>query len=89
VHLVLDNSSTHKPPAIQRWLAAHARFALPFTPTSSSWPNLVERWSAEMTSCGPSSSTGASRPRRALTRARTRLGLLPQVLLRDRSEQRD
>jgi transposase len=49
VHLVLDNSSTHKTPAIQKWLAAHPRFALHFTPTSSSWLNLVERWFAELT----------------------------------------
>jgi transposase len=50
VHLVLDNSSTHKTPAIQKWLAAHPRFVLHFTPTSSSWLNLVERWFAELTS---------------------------------------
>ena len=50
VHLVLDNSSTHKTPAIQRWLVAHPRFVLHFTPTSSSWLNLVERWFAELTS---------------------------------------
>jgi transposase len=49
VHLVLDNSSTHKTPAIQRWLAAHPRFVLHFTPTSASWLNLVERWFAELT----------------------------------------
>jgi transposase len=49
VHLVLDNSSTHKTPLIQRWLAAHPRFVLHFTPTSSSWLNLVERWFAELT----------------------------------------
>jgi transposase len=49
VHLVLDNSSTHKTPAIQRWLAAHPRFVVHFTPTSSSWLNLVERWFAELT----------------------------------------
>jgi transposase len=49
VHLVLDNSSTHKTPAIQHWLAAHPRFRLHFTPTSSSWLNLVERWFAELT----------------------------------------
>jgi transposase len=49
VHLVLDNSSTHKTPAIQRWLAKHPRFVLHFTPTSSSWLNLVERWFAELT----------------------------------------
>src|SRR3954447_14517352 len=49
VHLVLDNASTHKTPAIQTWLAAHPRFVLHFTPTSSSWLNLVERWFAELT----------------------------------------
>jgi transposase len=49
VHIVLDNSSTHKTPAIGRWLAAHPRFVLHFTPTSSSWLNLVERWFAELT----------------------------------------
>ena len=37
VHLVLDNSSTHKTPAVQRWLDAHPRFVLHLTPTSSSW----------------------------------------------------
>jgi transposase len=46
VHVVLDNASTHKTPAIRRWLAAHPRFVLHFTPTSSSWLNLVERWFA-------------------------------------------
>jgi transposase len=49
VHLVLDNSSTHKTPKIKRWLAAHPRFVLHFTPTSSSWLNLVERWFSELT----------------------------------------
>src|SRR5512133_390495 len=49
VHLVLDNSSTHKTPAIQRWLTAHPRFVVHFTPTSSSWLNLVERWFSELT----------------------------------------
>jgi transposase len=49
VHLVLDNSSTHKTPLIRRWLTAHPRFVLHFTPTSSSWLNLVERWFAELT----------------------------------------
>jgi transposase len=50
VHLVLDNSSTHKTPAIRNWLLAHPRFVLHFTPTSSSWLNLVERWFGELTS---------------------------------------
>jgi transposase len=49
VHLILDNASTHKTPAIKRWLAGHPRFVLHFTPTSSSWLNLVERWFAELT----------------------------------------
>jgi transposase len=49
VHLILDNSSTHKTPAIRTWLAVHPRFVLHFTPTSSSWLNLVERWFAELT----------------------------------------
>ena len=49
VHIVLDNSSTHKTPAIQKWLLAHPRFVLHFTPTSSSWPNLVERWFSALT----------------------------------------
>src|SRR5947209_11443764 len=50
VHLILDNASTHKTPAIHRWLAAHPRFVLHFTPTSSSWLNLAERWFSELTS---------------------------------------
>ena len=39
VHVVLDNSSTHKTPSIQRWLVRHPRFSLHFTPTYSSWLN--------------------------------------------------
>jgi transposase len=49
VHVVLDNSSTHKTPSIQRWLVRHPRFTFHFTPTYSSWLNLVERWFAELT----------------------------------------
>jgi transposase len=49
VHVVLDNSSTHKTPAVKKWLLAHPRFVLHFTPTSSSWLNLVERWFGELT----------------------------------------
>jgi transposase len=49
VHLILDNYATHKTPAIKRWLAAHPRFVLHFTPTGASWLNLVERWFAELT----------------------------------------
>jgi transposase len=49
IHVVLDNQSTHKTPSIQRWLLRHPRFTLHFTPTYSSWLNLVERWFAELT----------------------------------------
>jgi len=49
VHVIVDNSSTHKTPAIRRWLLRHPRFSLHFTPTYSSWLNLVERWFAELT----------------------------------------
>ena len=49
VHVILDNASTHKTPAIRKWLLAHPRFVLHFTPTSSSWLNLVERWFSELT----------------------------------------
>jgi transposase len=48
-HVVLDNASTHKTPAVKRWLTNHPRFVLHFTPTSSSWLNLVERWFSELT----------------------------------------
>ena len=44
LHLVLDNSSTHKTPAVHRWLVEHPRVHLHFTPTSASWLNLVECW---------------------------------------------
>lgn len=49
VHVVLDNSSTHKTPSIQRWLVRHPRFTFHFTPTYSSWLKLVEHWFAELT----------------------------------------
>lgn len=46
VHIVLDNLSTHKTPAVHRWFLRHPRFHLHFTPTYSSWLNQVERWFA-------------------------------------------
>jgi len=49
VHLVCDNLSTHKTPAIQDWLARHPRFRLHFTPAGSSWINQVERWFGYLT----------------------------------------
>lgn len=49
LHLIVDNYGTHTHPNVQRWLAKHPRFHLHFTPTSSSWLNLVERWFRELT----------------------------------------
>lgn len=49
VHLVLDNYATHKTAEVKAWLDKHPRFKLHFTPTSSSWLNLVERLFAEIT----------------------------------------
>ena len=49
VHVVLDNSSTHKTAEVKAWLDKHPRFKLHFTPTSASWMNLVERFFAEIT----------------------------------------
>ena len=49
VHLILDNYQTHKHPDTVAWLDKHPRFQLHFTPTSSSWLNLVERWFRELT----------------------------------------
>lgn len=50
VHIVCDNLSTHKTPAILEWLARHPRFHVHFTPTGSSWINQVERWFGMLTS---------------------------------------
>ena len=49
LHLIVDNASTHKTPLIHRWLMRHPRFHIHFTPTGSSWINLVERWFAALT----------------------------------------
>ena len=49
VHVVLDNSSTHKTAEVKAWLDKRPRFQLHFTPTSASWMNLVERFFAEIT----------------------------------------
>ena len=49
IHMILDNYGTHKHANVQAWLAKHPRFHLHFTPTSSSWLNLVERWFRNIT----------------------------------------
>lgn len=49
LHLIVDNYGTHKHPRVKSWLRRHPRFYLHFTPTSSSWLNMVERWFRELT----------------------------------------
>jgi transposase len=49
VHLICDNYGTHKHPSVKKWLEAHPRFHMHFTPTYSSWLNQVERFFAYVT----------------------------------------
>jgi transposase len=49
LHLVADNYGTHKHPVVKNWLAKHPRFHMHFTPTGSSWLNMVERFFADLT----------------------------------------
>ena len=49
LHLICDNYATHKHAKVKSWLKRHPRFQVHFTPTSSSWLNLVERWFRELT----------------------------------------
>ena len=49
IHVICDNLSAHKAPVVHRWLLAHPRVQLHFTPTCSSWISQVERWFAELT----------------------------------------
>ena len=49
LHLIVDNYGTHKHQRVQKWLKRHPRFHLHFTPTSSSWANMVERWFRDIT----------------------------------------
>jgi transposase len=49
IHMILDNYGTHKHPNVVAWLDKHPRFHFHFTPTASSWLNLVERWFRELT----------------------------------------
>lgn len=48
LHLIIDNSSTHKTQEVQDWFEAHPRFKLHFTPTSASWLNAVEGWFSQL-----------------------------------------
>ena len=49
LHLIVNNYGTHKHPRVVSWIGRHPRFHLHFTPTSSSWLNLIERWFREIT----------------------------------------
>ena len=49
IHIIADNYATHKHPAVTRWLDRHTRFHMHYTPTSSSWMNLVERFFRDLT----------------------------------------
>lgn len=49
LHVVLDNSSTHSTPEVNRWLDRHPRVHFHFTPTSASWMNMVEIWFSILT----------------------------------------
>ena len=48
LHVILDNSSTHKTTEVMKWLKAHPRFTFHFTPTSASWLNAVENWFGQL-----------------------------------------
>jgi len=49
LHVILDNSSTHKTPEVTAWLEAHPRVQFHFTPTGASWLNMVEAWFSILT----------------------------------------
>jgi transposase len=49
LHVIAGNYATHKHPKVQKWLARHPRFHTHFTPTSSSWLNMLERFFRDLT----------------------------------------
>jgi transposase len=49
IHAIVDNYATHKHPKVRQWLAQHPRWTFHFTPTSASWLNAVEGFSAKLT----------------------------------------
>jgi len=44
LHVILDNSSTHKTAQVREWLEKHPRVHFHFTPKGASWLNMVEAW---------------------------------------------
>ena len=67
IHLIMDNYATHKTPAIRNWLAKRPHWRVHFTPTGSSWLNMVERFFAEITD--RQIKRGVHRSERELTKA--------------------
>jgi transposase len=61
IHLIADNYATHKHAKVKAWLARHKRFHMHFTPTSSSWMNLVERFFRDLTDFVTEKSFGSVR----------------------------
>jgi transposase len=49
IHIIADNYASHQHPQVKKWLARHSRFHMHYTPTSSSWMNLVERFFGDLT----------------------------------------
>jgi hypothetical protein len=49
IHIIANNYASHKHPAVSRWLDRDSRFHMHYTPTSSSWMNLVERFFRDLT----------------------------------------
>ena len=84
IHVVLDNLSAHKAPAVHRWLLRHPRVHFHFTPTYASWLNLVERFFGLLTREGPQARVAyqhpaAPRRRSWPTSRRTTNGANPSV----------
>ena len=49
IHIIADNYSTHKHEKVKKWLKRHLRVKIHFTPTGSSWMNMVEKFFSEIT----------------------------------------
>ena len=62
LHLIMDNSETHKHANVQAWLKRHPRFVPHFVPTSASWMNLVERWFGHLDNQANRRASAARRP---------------------------
>ncbi len=75
----MDNASTHKTPAIQRWRVAQPRFSVTSRPSSSSWLNPVERWFSTRKVLQRRVDSGSGVPRRTPLGPRGRARLVAAV----------